>query len=280
MDPADTWSSGGRARAVVSSCHFRGAGRAHADPAHPRGRGHAPPDQCGHGLFAHGGDRARGLGCRAGETSRARRGAAPCAHRRAVFGHRRSPGSSGRRGCKRDARPRPRPAVLATDAVAHREFVNRRGCLRARTGPIRTRRKHRHRDRACARQTLVRPVARAVPSVPRGPGLYPGFAGDRAARQGSQCRRSGRDEGHPGLRQAVGRGARRHQRYRAASGDVPRRQSRRLDHQAARLQRRLSVYRAASRPAGAGAIAGDAGERRAVRRSVGATDRDSDRVRD
>ena len=46
-----------------------------------------------------------------------------------------------------------------------------------------------------------------------------------------------------------------------------------VDHQAARLQRRLSVYRAAARPARARAIAGDAGERRAVRRSLGAPDR-------
>ena len=38
------------------------------------------------------------------------------------------------------------------------------------------------------------------------------------------------------------RGARRHQRHRAASGDVPRCQLRCLDHQAARLRRHLSVH--------------------------------------
>ena len=57
---------------------------------------------------------------------------------------------------------------------------------------VRARRHHRDRHRAGARQAAVRPVTRAVPSVPDRPGLDPRTAGSDAARQGPQRDRSGR----------------------------------------------------------------------------------------
>ena len=69
---------------------------------------------------------------------------------------------------------------------------------------VRARRQHRDRDRAGARQAAVRPVARAVPSVPHGPGLDPRTAGDRccSTRTSTSSSRP-RRQSHPDLRQAV-----------------------------------------------------------------------------
>src|SRR5262249_12651935 len=165
---------------------------------------------------------ARGVGSRAGEAARARGGATARAHRRLVLHRRCGPRDCGRRGGQRDARPGPRSPVLAADAVADREFADRGRRLCARTRPVRARRQHRHCHRTRTRQALVRPVTRAVPSVPRGSSLDPRIAGGHAARQGPQRRRSGRRTEQRGLRQAIGGSAGRHQRHRAASGDVSR----------------------------------------------------------
>ena len=96
-------------------------------------------------------------------------------------------------------------------------------------------------------------IARAVPAIPRGAGLDPRVAGGHAARQGSQRGRSrSTTQGQPGLRQAVA------PRCSPASTTPSRKSAMFLDanyvaadHQAARLRRRLSLHRAAARPAGA-----------------------------
>ncbi len=205
--------------------------------------------------------------------------AAARAHRRAVLGHRRSAGGGGRGGGQRHPRPRSRPAVLAADPLDDPELADRRRSLCARARAIRARRRHRGRHRARARQAAVRSVARAVPPVPHRAGLDPRSAGGPAARPRAQGDRPGRGAARPQLRHPFARGARRHQRHRAASGDVPRRQLCRRHHQAARLRQHLSLHRPPARPPRAGAVARDPGRGGAVRRPVGAPHRHPDRVR-
>ena len=141
--------------------------------------------------------------------------------------------------------------------IADREFADRRRRLCARARAVRARRHHRDRHRAGARASRCS-ISRASSSASssRVQASIRGLPAVMMLDKDLEHRRAGRHPDHPGrLRQAVARGARRRQRYRAAGRDVPRRQLRGRHHQAAQLRRHLSLYRPAARPAGAGAAA-------------------------
>ena len=179
--------------------------------ADPRGRHRASCSATrSRSLLLLGDHRLGNLAGGPGAPARPRGLAAACAHRRAVFDHRRGAGDPGGRGRERHARPRARPAVLRTDRAHDRERADRGGGLSARAGPDRARRHHRGRDRAHARQADVRREPRGVPQVRQLPGRRPRASGDHRVRPRRQRGRPGRREGRePELHQAVAAGARR-----------------------------------------------------------------------
>ena len=156
----------GRAGAAFGARDLRGAGQPHADPADARsGADAAAGERVHRAVSARRSSPAKsGASCRRAGAGGPRRPAAR-PHRRTVFADRGRAGDPGGRGRKRHARPRARSFVLAADAIADRELVDRRRGLCARARPDRARRHHRDRDRAGARQAVVRPEPRAVPPV-------------------------------------------------------------------------------------------------------------------
>ncbi len=181
-------AGGGRRGAAVGLRDLHRSRRPHADQSHQQRGGHPSRGECARGPVAARHHRARGLAHPPGAAAREGGGTPPCPDRRAVLGHCRAAGDSRRGRRERDARSRPRPAVLGARPLDDGELAHRRGRLCARACPVDSRRRRCDGDRRDARQAAVRPGPRTVPPVLHRAGL----AARPADRDDDHRRRHGR----------------------------------------------------------------------------------------